>query len=172
MLLGAPCAGSADEISLVSLGVRARFDNRRVLGVVQPETFREYDAMATFALPWEWYGASGWGVGTRLLASAGALRGARRTALVASLLPALAFGDRMGRFVLDVGLGAAALSKHHFGRQDFGGPLQFALTAGLRVPLYDRFSVGYRFLHYSDAALYGSDTIGADFHMAEITYRF
>jgi len=27
-------------------------------------------------------------------------------------------------------------------------------------------------MHYSDAALYGTDTIGADFHMVELIYRF
>jgi hypothetical protein len=40
------------------------------------------------------------------------------------------------------------------------------------VPLYDRFGIGYRFMHYSDAGAYGANTIGADFHMVELKYRF
>lgn len=32
--------------------------------------------------------------------------------------------------------------------------------------------LGYRFLHYSDAGINGSNTTGADFHMVEFTYRF
>jgi hypothetical protein len=32
--------------------------------------------------------------------------------------------------------------------------------------------LGYRFLHYSDAALYGTDTIGAEFHMLEVSWRY
>ena len=53
-----------------------------------------------------------------------------------------------------------------------GGPVQAALTLGVSVPVYERFAVGYRFMHYSDGGAYGSDTIGADFHMLELSYRF
>lgn len=71
-----------------------------------------------------------------------------------------------------MGAGPALLSRHRFGEQDYGGYFQFALTVGLSVPVFRGFGVGYRFLHYSDAALYGHDTTGADFHMLEIHYRF
>jgi len=73
---------------------------------------------------------------------------------------------------LDLGMGGALLSKHHFGTQDFGGPFQFALTLGDGVPLYERLGGGYRFLHYSDAGTNGSHTTGVDFHMIELIYRF
>lgn len=116
--------------------------------------------------------AERWGVGARLLASAGVLRGAGKTALVASNIPVLAFGRQDGRFTVDLGAGLALLSEHRYAQQDFGGPLQFALTFGVGVPLYQRVGVGYRFLHYSDAGAHGSDTIGADFHMVELIYRF
>jgi hypothetical protein len=123
-------------------------------------------------LPWESYSRSGWGVGTRLLTSAGVLSGADKTALVVSVIPVLALGSQDGQFTLDLGAGLALLSKHHFAQQDFGGNLQFALTFGVGVPLYRRVGVGYRFMHYSDAGLYGPDTIGVDFHMVELIYRF
>jgi hypothetical protein len=106
------------------------------------------------------------------LASAGVLEGADKTALVVSAIPILAFGSQDGRFTGDLGAGLALLSKHRYAQQDFGGPLQFALTFGVGVPLYRRVGVGYRFLHYSDAGAYGPDTIGADFHMLELIYRF
>jgi hypothetical protein len=56
--------------------------------------------------------------------------------------------------------------------QDFGGPLQFALTLGIEVPLYGHAAAGYRFMHYSDAGFYAPGTIGADMHMVELLYRF
>jgi len=143
-----------------------------VLGDVAPEDFHEYDVVASFGLPWERYSPSDWGVGTRLMASAGALRGAGSTAFAVSLIPVLAFGSRDGRYTLDLGIGGALLSKHRFGTQDFGGPFQFALTLGVGVPLYERLGVGYRFLHYSDAGTNGSHTTGVDFHMIELIYRF
>lgn len=168
----APWPSRAGDLDLLSVGVRARVGEKRVLGKEQKESFHEYDVVASMRLPWEGYSASGWGAGTRLLASAGVLEGAGKTALVVSALPVLAFGSQDGRFTADLGAGLALLSKHRYGEQDFGGPLQFALTFGVGVPLYRRVGVGYRFLHYSDAGAYGPDTIGADFHMLELIYRF
>ena len=162
----------ASDFELLNVGVRARVGEKRVLGEVAPESFREYDVVTTIRLPWEEQFPAGWRVGARLLASAGVLRGANKTALVASLIPVLAIGARDGRFTLDLGTGFALLSRHRYAQQDFGGPLQFALTLGFSVPLYERVGVGYRFLHYSDASTYGHGTIGADFHMVELLYRF
>jgi len=143
-----------------------------VVGEEQPDSFREYDVVASTRLPWEDYSLSGWGVGTRLLASAGVLQGADKNALVVSAISVLAFGSQDGRFTVDLGAGLALISKHRYAQQDFGGPLQFALTLGVGVPLYRRVGVGYRFIHYSDAGAYGPNTIGADFHMIELIYRF
>lgn len=168
----APWPSQAEDLSLHSIGVRASVKQGRVLGDEQPEAFREYDVVASIRLPWERYHPSGWGVGTRLLASAGVLQGGKDTALVFSLIPVLAFGSQDGRFVLDLGVGGALLSRHAFEKQDYGGHFQFAVTAGASVPLYGRLGVGYRFMHYSDAELQGTHTTGADFHMVELTYRF
>lgn len=167
-----PLPAIAWDLELLSIGVRARVGEKRVLGKEQPESFREYDVVASFRLPWQHYSPSGWGTGTRLLASGGILQGAEKTALVVSGIPVLAFGSKDGRFTLDMGAGLALVSEHRFAQQDFGGPLQFALTLGAGVPLYRRIGVGYRFLHYSDAGVYGPETIGADFHMVEFTHRF
>lgn len=172
LCLLAPWPSRAEDLRWLSVGMRARVSEETVLGDVQPEAFQEYDAVASFGLPWGRYSQSGWGAGTRLMASAGALRGAGETALVISLIPVLALGSQDGRFTLDLGIGGALLSKHRFGTQDYGGPFQFALTLGAGVPLYERLGLGYRFLHYSDAGIYGSHTTGADFHMVEFTYRF
>ena len=168
----APGQCLADDLRLLSVGIRASVSGDTVLGDVAPEEFHEYDVVASFGLPWERYSQSGWGVGTRLMAGAGALRGAGSTAFAVSLIPTLAFGSQDGRFTLDLGVGGALLSKHRFGMQDYGGPFQFALTFGGSIPLYKRLGLGYRFLHYSDAGIYGTHTTGADFHMIEFTYRF
>ena len=167
----APNLSHSEDLSLLSLSMRARVSEKTILGEEAPEDFQEYDVAANFGLPWKSYSTSGWGVGTRLMASAGILRGAGETALVASLIPELTLGSEDGRFTLDLGVGGALLSRHRFGTQDYGGPFQFALTLGVGVPLYKKLGLGYRFLHYSDAGLNGSDTTGADFHMIEFSYR-
>jgi hypothetical protein len=167
-----PPVSHAADFDLLSVGVRARVGEKRVLGKEAPESFREYDAVATLRLPWQKYTESGWGIGTRFMASAGILEGANKTALVVSAIPLIAFGSEDGRFSLDIGAGLALISEHRFAQQDFGGPLQGALTFGVSVPLYQRVGVGYRFMHYSDWGAYGPSSIGVDFHMVEFSWRF
>jgi len=171
LCLLAPWPSRAEDLRLLSVGMRARVLESTVLGNAQSESFQEYDAVVNAGLPWGLYSQSGWGAGTRLMASAGALLGAGETALVVSLIPLIAIGSQDGRITLDLGAGGALISRHRFGTQDYGAPFQFALTVGAGVPLYERLGVGYRYLHYSDAGINGSHTIGADFHMLEFSYR-
>ncbi len=165
--------GSSAEVwQLQSLSIRARVSGENTIGKQQPEQFQEYDVAANFPLAWQGSGESSWRWGSRLMASVGIMHGAGENALVVSLIPELTFGSADGRFVLDVGAGAALLSRYRFGEQDYGGPFQFALTVGASIPLYKKLGVGYRYLHYSDAGIHGEHSIGADFHMIEISYRF
>ncbi|MDN3520166.1 acyloxyacyl hydrolase [Halomonas ramblicola] len=167
----APSLSYSEDLRLQSLSMRARLSEKTLLGEDAPEDFEEYDVSANFGLPWKSYSPSGWGMGTRLMASTGVLRGAGENALVVSLIPELTLGSEDGRFTLDLGAGGALFSRYRFGTQDYGGPFQFALTLGVGVPLYKNLGLGYRFLHYSDAGVNGSDTTGADFHMIEFSYR-
>lgn len=161
------------KLRMLNVSIRTNFSNTDVLGDVAPEEFGECDVAANFRLPWaSWYSQSGWGSAIRLMTSAGALYGAGETALVVSLIPLVTFGSQDGRFTLDMGAGGALLSRHCFGTQDFGGYLQFALTTGVSIPLFKRLGVGYRYLHYSDAAIYGPHHTGVDLHMLELNYRF
>lgn len=163
---------SAVRQGLLSVSIRATISSLDVVGDAASEEFSEYGVAANVRLPWAWYSQSGWGAGTRLLASAGVLYGAGQTALVVSLIPLVALGSQDGKFTFDMGAGGALLSSHHFGTQDFGGCFQFALTVGAGVPLFHRFGLGYRYLHYSDAGINGPHTTGADLHMLELTHRF
>ncbi|MDP6968776.1 MAG: acyloxyacyl hydrolase [Gammaproteobacteria bacterium] len=170
--LTAPSPDHSKNLSLLSLSIRTRVSEQTLLGEDAPESFKEYDIAANFRLPWQDYSTSGWGIGTRLMASAGMLRGAGESALVVSLIPEFTIGSEDGRFTVDLGIGGALFSRSRFGVQDFGGPFQFALTLGASAPLYKQLSLGYRFLHYSDMGLHGSHSTGADFHMLEFSYRF
>lgn len=162
--------GYTAGLELLNGGLRVRVGDQTVLGKPQPEVFQEYDIFANYR--WLRQDESGWGWSLRLLASAGFIQGANRTALVVSGVPVVAFGSTDGRFSADAGVGMALFSRHRFALQDFGGPIQAALTAAVTLPLYRRIGIGYRFVHYSDASAYGSHTIGADFHMVELLYRF
>lgn len=168
----APSLSHSKDLDLLSLSIRTRISEHTVLGEDAPEKFKENDVAAIFGLPWQDYSTSGWGIGTRLMASAGMLQGTGESALVVSLIPEFTIGNEDGRFTLDLGIGGALFSRSRFGVQDFGGPFQFALTLGASAPLYKQLGLGYRFLHYSDMGLHGSHTTGADFHMIEFSYKF
>lgn len=162
----------SSELDLLSLSFRTRISDETVLGDDASEFFTESNIAANFKLPWQSYASSGWGWGTRLMTSAGVLRGANKNALTVSAIPELTFGSEDGRYTLDLGIGGAAFSRYKFGVQDFGGYFQFALTFGGSVPVNESLGIGYRFLHYSDAGGYGPHTTGADFHMIEFVHRF
>ena len=167
-----PWPGRAEELRLLSLAARGSVSAETTLGDDAPEENDAYDLALNVGIPWELYGVSGWGVGTRLMISVGVLEGDGENALVVSLIPGFALGSKDGRFTLDLGAGGAYFSRHRFGEQDFGGPFQFALTVGAGIPLYQRLGAGYRFMHYSDAGVNGSDSTGADLHMVEFSYRY
>lgn len=167
----APILSYAEDLDLQSLSLRARISEQTLLGDDAAEDFDEYDVSANFGLPWEAYPTADWRIGTRLMASAGILRGAGESAVVVSLIPEITLESKGGRFTLDLGAGGALLSRHRFGTQDYGGPFQFALTAGVGIPVFQKLGIGYRYLHYSDAGVNGSDTTGADLHMIEFLYR-
>lgn len=169
-VLGLP--GHAADFEWLSAGVRLRVGEQKVLGQQQPVSFNAVDATAMLRTPWNVSLSSAWVAEARLMASAGVLRGADKTALLVSAVPVIAFDWRDGRFTVDLGGGLALLSRHRYAEQDYGGPLQFALTFGVAVPVFERITLGYRFMHYSDAGAYGHGSIGADFHMVEFGYRF
>ncbi len=173
LCLIAPLHSSALDLKLQSVGVRAQVGEKsHVIGALQPESFRESDVEAVFGLPWEHPFPNAWEVRARLVTHAGVLKGQSNSALVIAAIPTITLGTKRGSFLIDTGLGLAYLSRHRFDLQDFGGPLQFALTLGMEVPLFDNIAAGYRFMHYSDAGFYAPGTIGADMHMVELLYRF
>lgn len=163
----------AGESAFESLSFRGGFVGTSFLGEEYSEgNWQQYDLVASIRLPLEWYTESGWGVGTRLLVSAGALRGKQETNGIATLVPVIAFGRRDGRLSLDVGGGAALLSDYKYGSQNFGGPVQYVWTWGVTSRILGPLGLGYHFQHYSDAGMYGSDSRGVDLHLFEISYWF
>ncbi|MET0514392.1 MAG: acyloxyacyl hydrolase [Nitrospiraceae bacterium] len=172
MIVCVPAFGLADDISLMSIGARYGISGNSPIGEQSQEEFEQYDAAVTFRMPWTWYHASGWGFSTRLIASAGVLKGASDEAFIATLVPVVAFGRKDERISIDMGGGGALMSSYRFGTQDFGGPFQFVWAFGLNCRVYGPVGLGYHFQHYSDAGIYGTASRGIDLHMIELAYRF
>jgi hypothetical protein len=167
-----PCF--ANDITLVSIGPRMGFSGKTpLLGREQQYPFHLYDVAALLRLPWSWpLGESPWSVETRLITSAGVLTGADEKGLMMTLVPDLALSGWQDRITLDVGGGAGFFSRYKFGTQDFGGPVQFVATAGVRISPLTHAYIGFRAQHFSDAGLYGSSSLGVDMYIIEVGYRF
>ena len=164
---------TAGEVRLESLAVRGGFSGSSVIGEEQQTDFNQVDLALAARLPWEWNVGTGWIIKTRLLTSAGVLRGSQETNGVFTLVPLdVIFGRKDGLLSIDMGVGVALLTDYKFGEQNFGGPFQFVWTWGATSRFAGPFGVGYHFQHYSDATIYGSESRGVDLHLFEIIYWF
>jgi hypothetical protein len=164
----------AGDITLLNIGPRYGFSlNEPLLGKRQTESFTLVDVAATLKLPWSWpLGWSPWSVETRLITSAGALSAAGDTGFIAAVQPDVALTGWNDLVSIDVGVGLALLGRQHYGSQDFGGPVQFGLTMALQIHPITHAFAGFRFQHFSDAGMYGSDSLGIDLYLIEVGYRF
>ena len=163
----------AAQLRLESLAVRGGFSGSSVIGEEQQTDFNQVDLALAARLPWEWNVGTGWIIKTRLLTSAGVLRGSQETNGVFTLVPLdVMFGRKDGLLSIDMGVGVALLTDYKFGEQKFGGPFQFVRTWGATSRFAGPFGAGYHFQHYSDATIYGSESRGVDLHLFEIIYWF
>ena len=164
----------AGDTVLLSIGPRYGFSrNEPLLGKRQTADFELVDVAATFRLPWSWpLGESPWRVETRLITSAGALTAAEDTGLIASVVPNVALSGWKGFVSIDVGAGLGFLGREKYGTQEFGGHVQLVLTTALQIHPISHAFAGFRLQHFSDAGLYGSDSLGFDLYIIEVGYRF
>lgn len=164
----------AEESTLISIGLRGGFSNKTpLLGKQQREEFRSYDVDAIFRLPWRWpLGAGKWNLGTGLITSVGVLEAAGDAGVMATVVPDLILTGWNEVISFDAGAGGGLFSRYQFGSQDFGGPAQFVATIGIRVSPFTHSYAGFRLLHFSDAGLYGSGSLGVDLYVFEVGYKF
>jgi hypothetical protein len=145
-----------------------------VIGQFQPEYFNQFDVALATRLPLEMDIGDKWVLGTRILASGGALVGTHQnTSAIFTLVPFYAlFGRKDGLITLDIGIGGALVTPYHYQAQNFGGVFQWVWTFGATSRLVGPFGAGYHFQHFSDAGMYGSDARGVDMHLFELIYWF
>jgi len=172
LFLVTPQLIQAEAIRLESIGLRGGVTGSPPIGKQETQYFEEYDLMANWSLPWGSYTDSGWGIGTRLMGSLGALQTSNDTAFIATMVPGVVFGKKDGWLSLEVGAGFALLSQYHFANQNMGGVFQIVGDIALRAKVYKGIGVGYWFHHLSDAGIYGDNGRGYDQHMFELSYRF
>ena len=81
---------SAEDTTLIALGIRGGASGHSPLGEEQQEEFQQYDVAAMFRLSWSWHHCSDSCLEPRLIASAGAPRGSGETGFIGTLVPGIA----------------------------------------------------------------------------------
>ncbi len=161
------------KLEIISLGVRGGLNLDP--GGIPPgekEDFQQYDVVAIVGFPGSWEWPRGWEVQYRWYGSAGVLKAAGDKGFIASLGPGLGITKWDWNLTFEIGTGAVFVGDETFGDQDFGGPVQILGHGGLSYHFPQKITVGWRFQHFSDATIYGTNNRGVDLHFLELRYGF
>lgn len=155
----------AGEMSWRSIGLRGGISDDR-----NDENFKQYDGFTVWDLPWFRLDGAGWALGTYIEANAGILTADGESALVGSFGPGLRIllQELVG---ITMGINPTFITRHKFGDENLGGPIQFTSHIGLNFIFHRHFSLGYRLQHMSNGVLYEHNP-GLNMHMIEMKYRF
>jgi len=99
------------------------------------------------------------------------LKGGSESALGGSIGPGLYFNGFKDKISILMGVNPTVISKHTFGDEDLGGPIQFTSHIGIEFNFVRHFAIGYRFQHMSNFVFYDPNP-GLNLHMIEIGYLF
>ena len=155
-----------DEIVWRSIGVRGGVNDH-----INDEDFKQVEGFSTWKLPWSRQWNSGWTLGTYLEANAGVLRAAGETGFVGSVGPGIYITGFKEKIEITMGINPTIISKHKYGNENLGGPIEFTSHIGFGLNVTRHLSIGYRLQHMSNAVLYEHNP-GLNMHMIEISYRF
>lgn len=156
----------AMALDLQILGLRGGISDHR-----NKEDFTQYEGFATWNLPWSWNLASNWSLTAYIEANAGLLKGSGESAFVGSIGPGLYFKGFKDKISILMGVNPTVISKHTFGDEDLGGPIQFTSHIGIDFNFVQHVAIGYRFQHMSNFVFYDPNP-GVNLHMIEIGYLF
>jgi hypothetical protein len=168
-LASTPSWSREPDPGLKSLGVRGGFS-----ATSRASEFHQYDAFATFGLPWSLRAESGWGVALQANVSAGVLHAASENGFIGTAGPGIII-DKNGRgFGVQLGGDLCYLSKYHFRNVNFNGDPLFLGHFGVTYRFDSGPGLLYRFQHMSNGGLgrHGDLNTGLDLHMFGVSWNF
>ena len=169
LTLAAPGWSREPDPGWKTVGVRGGFE-----ATSRSEEFHQYEAYASYGLPWSLRAESGWGVALQANASAGVLRAAGENGFIGTLGPGMIFdkGDR--GVALDLGGDLCIVSKYKFNNVDFNGNPLFEGHLGIAYRFSSGPGLSYRFQHMSNGGLglHGTGNTGLDLHMFGVSWNF
>lgn len=133
--------------------------------------FQQVDLFASKYLPWLWRFDDRLTLKPRWEASVGLLHDKCRQGFVGTTGPVVEFRARKFPVTLEAGVSLTALSRYDFPERDLGGWFQFTDHIGLNWHVTERFTVGWRFQHTSNASIYERNP-GLNLQMLSASYTF
>ena len=157
--------GNANDGKWNTVGLRAGVGDSR-----NDESFSEYEAYATFSLPWKWRSGTGWIIGSFIGVNAGVIT-CEGTDFVGSVGPGVYVLTPGESVAFSAGIYPTYLGRSIFGDEDFGDTYQFTSAACVNLIFHQHWTIGYRFQHMSNAGIVNENP-GLNTHMIELGYRF
>lgn len=159
------CLPLSADFSFDSVGARIAFDNESSINV------RSYEAIAMVETPWECDLGDEIELEIALEGSLGAIDGEGETAGMVHLgfAAMLEFDDVPVELV--VSSGPTLLTEDKFDTFDLGSNFQFTSTIGLDWEMVDDWTLGYRYIHISNAG-FGDPNPGLNMHAVNLLYSF
>lgn len=158
-------AGHAGEFEWSDIGLRVGIDAENRVNV------ESYELIANLDSPWSWTVRDNFEIDLGFEFGLGALDGEGETGFLGHVGPAveIEFGD----FPLEliISSGPALLSEHEFDSLDLGGSFQFMSAVGFDYEITEAWTIGYRWLHISNAGLHDENP-GMNLHALNASYAF
>ena len=155
----------AADYSFDSVGARLAFDNSGSIDL------RSYEVNAKVETPWEWDISDDIELEIAIEGSLGAIDGEGETAAMAHLGFAANFEFDDFPLELVISSGPTLLTEDRFNRFDLGSKFQFTSAMGLDWEVIDDWTLGYRYLHISNAGL-GDPNPGLNMHAVSLLHSF
>jgi len=135
--------------------------------------FDQFDLFLTMDLPWQKTFDGGWMLRSNIEGILGVLTWDGDTAVKPSIMPNLVLttpGKKVD-FIAGLGLGVMIGDTEFDDDHDLGGAFFLQGQAGFRVHLTERFFLGYRYYHQSNAGIYDNNN-SVNLNQIELGYRF
>ena len=129
------------------------------------------ELVLSFETPWSWQLGAGYTARLQLETGIGAVHGEGEHGVYGRIAPTLELSHPDANWSLFLSSGPSLYSEHIYGLLDLGGDFQFMSSAGISWQVAEKWRIGYRFQHTSNAHLYDLNP-GLDLHVLSIARRF
>ncbi len=164
-VLAAPLLSASENFGLERTGLRVGIDMESSADITS------YEIYSVIGTPWQWNFRHARELLLELELAGGVLDGEDETGGLFKIAPQLRFQSTDFPVDVVISSGPAYVSEEKFGDLNLGGEFQFMSTLGIDWKLNDRWTIGYRFEHTSNAGIHDEND-GLNMHAIGVGYIF